>query len=243
MRNLYQLSDSELKIVREEELNDFNNLYNELYNEIKEFRQLYSSKDHNLHKFLIFYEDKITNGREKRKLETNIKRKEREDKEIEIRNLFKKTHECNQENIQKEKNEHLKRKEKEWEIRRQEDAEEESKRKMEDEMIKKIKNEMKEQKQRLIQQREEQKQWELDYIRRQREEHEQKEREEMGIVNLPHFPNISLPNKSYCTICLSDMQKGDIATILPCTHNFHDNCIREWLERHPNCPICKIKVI
>ena len=42
-----------------------------------------------------------------------------------------------------------------------------------------------------------------------------------------------------CCICLEDMKKGDIVRILPCEHMFHCGCIEEWIQRSPECPICR----
>lgn len=46
-------------------------------------------------------------------------------------------------------------------------------------------------------------------------------------------------DKKNCVICLTDFQEGDKAIILPCTHLFHSECIRNWFQRNNTCPICK----
>lgn len=30
-----------------------------------------------------------------------------------------------------------------------------------------------------------------------------------------------------------------IACLVPCTHTFHDSCLRSWVERANSCPICR----
>jgi len=43
-----------------------------------------------------------------------------------------------------------------------------------------------------------------------------------------------------CVICCSDFEAGEMLSQLPgCSHLFHSGCIRQWLERAANCPICR----
>jgi len=42
----------------------------------------------------------------------------------------------------------------------------------------------------------------------------------------------------HCAICLSHVSEGD-PVITRCGHAFHGECIRAWLPRHNNCPLCK----
>ena len=45
--------------------------------------------------------------------------------------------------------------------------------------------------------------------------------------------------KRNCVICLEDFKSGEKATLLPCVHLFHKNCIKSWLKTKNMCPICK----
>ena len=41
---------------------------------------------------------------------------------------------------------------------------------------------------------------------------------------------------------LYDFKQGDEGIYLPCFHLFHKDCVREWLNAHDECPICKFKL-
>ncbi|EKE41881.1 hypothetical protein ENUP19_0205G0007 [Entamoeba nuttalli] len=43
-----------------------------------------------------------------------------------------------------------------------------------------------------------------------------------------------------CCICYDDIVD---CTITPCGHAFCYQCIKEWLSRVPNCPVCKSRVL
>lgn len=43
-----------------------------------------------------------------------------------------------------------------------------------------------------------------------------------------------------CSVCLTDFEIGDEVIRHPhCSHIFHPSCIRNWLELHDSCPICR----
>jgi hypothetical protein len=47
-------------------------------------------------------------------------------------------------------------------------------------------------------------------------------------------------NYDRCSICLCDMEEGEIRKELPCTHGFHKDCIDKWLKDYKGtCPVCK----
>ena len=48
-------------------------------------------------------------------------------------------------------------------------------------------------------------------------------------------------NKS-CTICLEEFQQNEKVIALPCLHYFHKKCIKKWMERKKECPICKFEL-
>ncbi|KAL0930423.1 uncharacterized protein CTRU02_214498 [Colletotrichum truncatum] len=48
--------------------------------------------------------------------------------------------------------------------------------------------------------------------------------------------------KVECTICIDSFNEGDDATVLPCKHWFHDQCVVMWLKEHNTCPICRTPI-
>ena len=50
------------------------------------------------------------------------------------------------------------------------------------------------------------------------------------------------PDKKECVICLEEFKNGEFITSLPCIHFFHSNCIKNWLTRNNECPVCKFKI-
>ncbi|KAF7457733.1 putative RING zinc finger protein [Cryptosporidium felis] len=45
-----------------------------------------------------------------------------------------------------------------------------------------------------------------------------------------------------CTVCLSEMNRGEHVVKLDCQHIFHLHCIKEWFRMSVICPLCKIDV-
>uniref|UniRef100_A0A7N0TDD1 RING-type E3 ubiquitin transferase n=1 Tax=Kalanchoe fedtschenkoi TaxID=63787 RepID=A0A7N0TDD1_KALFE len=45
-----------------------------------------------------------------------------------------------------------------------------------------------------------------------------------------------------CTVCLEQVNQGELVRTLPCLHQFHVNCIDPWLRQQGTCPICKFRV-
>lgn len=46
-----------------------------------------------------------------------------------------------------------------------------------------------------------------------------------------------------CTICLTEIEDGDQVGVLPCTHIYHVDCLKQWLKRKNACPLCQITEI
>ncbi|TVU08505.1 hypothetical protein EJB05_41910, partial [Eragrostis curvula] len=45
-----------------------------------------------------------------------------------------------------------------------------------------------------------------------------------------------------CDICIEEYRDQDTLGVLPCTHRFHESCIRQWIKVgvQTYCPICKV---
>uniref|UniRef100_A0A5B6ZHF8 RING-type E3 ubiquitin transferase n=2 Tax=Davidia involucrata TaxID=16924 RepID=A0A5B6ZHF8_DAVIN len=42
-----------------------------------------------------------------------------------------------------------------------------------------------------------------------------------------------------CSVCLEQVNVGELIRSLPCLHQFHSNCIDPWLRQQGTCPVCK----
>ncbi|KAK1754471.1 hypothetical protein QBC47DRAFT_218467 [Echria macrotheca] len=45
--------------------------------------------------------------------------------------------------------------------------------------------------------------------------------------------------KTRCVICVDEMSIGEKASVLPCNHFFHGECVTPWLKQHNTCPVCR----
>ncbi|EFJ31413.1 hypothetical protein SELMODRAFT_65861, partial [Selaginella moellendorffii] len=71
----------------------------------------------------------------------------------------------------------------------------------------------------------------------------QREAVESLIQQLPKFQLKRVPTEcSSCSICLEDFTVGTEVRGLPCAHNFHVDCIDEWLRLNVKCPQCRCSV-
>lgn len=71
----------------------------------------------------------------------------------------------------------------------------------------------------------------------------QREAVEALIQELPKFRLKAVPTDcSECPICLEEFYVGNEVRGLPCAHNFHIECIDEWLRLNVKCPRCRCSV-
>ena len=56
--------------------------------------------------------------------------------------------------------------------------------------------------------------------------------------------SLPLPRSTMtCSICLTVLQPKDRAVLLPCTHDFHYECIARWVQGHSECSYCRIPIL
>ncbi|KAL1219854.1 RING-H2 finger protein ATL3 [Cardamine amara subsp. amara] len=67
---------------------------------------------------------------------------------------------------------------------------------------------------------------------------------ELSSLPIVLFRQDSCKDGLECSICLSELVKGDKARLLPkCNHCFHVECIDMWFQSHSTCPICRNTVL
>ncbi|XWS56600.1 hypothetical protein CRYUN_Cryun09bG0099900 [Craigia yunnanensis] len=44
-----------------------------------------------------------------------------------------------------------------------------------------------------------------------------------------------------CSVCLEQVNVGDLIRSLPCLHQFHASCVDPWLRQQGTCPVCKFR--
>ncbi|XP_020592260.1 E3 ubiquitin ligase BIG BROTHER-related-like [Phalaenopsis equestris] len=49
-------------------------------------------------------------------------------------------------------------------------------------------------------------------------------------------------NSDQCVICRLDYADGDTLVMLSCKHNYHTECINNWLQINKVCPVCSAEV-
>ena len=45
-----------------------------------------------------------------------------------------------------------------------------------------------------------------------------------------------------CVICMDEYKEGDKLYVLPCNHEYHRDCVKDWLVKQRNCPLCRKEV-
>mmetsp|Transcript_90543 Transcript_90543/g.161281 ORF Transcript_90543/g.161281 Transcript_90543/m.161281 type:complete len:377 (-) Transcript_90543:95-1225(-) len=42
-----------------------------------------------------------------------------------------------------------------------------------------------------------------------------------------------------CSVCLGDLVIGEKALRIPCGHLYHEECVKDWLKKSNECPVCR----
>ena len=59
---------------------------------------------------------------------------------------------------------------------------------------------------------------------------------------LDKLPECAYPEKdcrTECSVCQAEYQPGDKLVKLPCSHDYHKDCVIKWLKQNNSCPICR----
>ena len=62
-----------------------------------------------------------------------------------------------------------------------------------------------------------------------------------AIADLPRVQVLE-PEEVDCPICLETYVQGQTKVQLPCQHEFHEECVVEWLKINGNCPNCRERI-
>ena len=63
---------------------------------------------------------------------------------------------------------------------------------------------------------------------------------EMYQYQYKHIQKYDSRKETECAICLEEFQRNDIIKeFYKCKHIFHKECLKNWLKRSNECPLCK----
>jgi len=54
--------------------------------------------------------------------------------------------------------------------------------------------------------------------------------------------DIEANESNECSICLDDLVIGQPALRIPCGHLFHEDCVKDWLRKSNECPVCRYEL-
>jgi len=46
-------------------------------------------------------------------------------------------------------------------------------------------------------------------------------------------------DRTTCVVCMQDFEEGEQLRVLPCSHEFHTQCVDRWLKVKKDCPLCR----
>jgi len=70
----------------------------------------------------------------------------------------------------------------------------------------------------------------------------------LTIEDIKKIPKLVYKKKPHqteetCSICFTEVEVGVKVRKLPCCHEYHSKCIKQWLVNEKSCPICKKEVV
>lgn len=74
------------------------------------------------------------------------------------------------------------------------------------------------------------------------EKYKVKEKNALLLENIKDIVWDNQSECSSCTICMCEFEEKEIIKGLKCGHNFHSECLKQWIMREPNCPCCRVNI-
>ncbi|CAK68610.1 unnamed protein product (macronuclear) [Paramecium tetraurelia] len=65
----------------------------------------------------------------------------------------------------------------------------------------------------------------------------------IGVDEITESEQIYYKQSRVCSICLLEINEKILIKILQCNHYFHNDCIKEWILRKPECPTCRENIL
>ncbi|WMV52285.1 hypothetical protein MTR67_045670, partial [Solanum verrucosum] len=64
-------------------------------------------------------------------------------------------------------------------------------------------------------------------------------------IRIHHAPEVVAPDveSDICAICQSEYENEENIGALQCGHEYHSDCIKQWLMRKTDCPMCRASVL
>jgi len=54
--------------------------------------------------------------------------------------------------------------------------------------------------------------------------------------------DIAANESAECSICLDELVAGQPALRIPCGHLYHEDCVKDWLRKSNECPVCRFEL-
>jgi len=54
--------------------------------------------------------------------------------------------------------------------------------------------------------------------------------------------DIAANESAECSICLDELVAGQPALRIPCGHLYHEDCVKDWLKKSNECPVCRFEL-
>ena len=75
----------------------------------------------------------------------------------------------------------------------------------------------------------------------EKEEKKQEKEDNFIYLSFSDFDDKSKEIHKECPICIEEFKENckKKLVLTDCNHCYHENCLREWISQHNNCPVCR----